>query len=158
MNSLIETEFPLTEAQSQRYYLMSLLTDADLAYKLPGANPTLGELCREIGELEHIYIQSFKTFNHDRAYRNPDPELATSVEKLTVWYKALDAEFETVIRTFSEEDLHTKQIDRGYGFTPSLHVQFHIYREALLMFYAKASVYLKALQKTVNDKWQLAIG
>lgn len=70
----------------------------------------------------------------------------------------LDQDFETILREFSEDDLHHKQIDRGHGFTPSPYVQFQIYHEALLMFYAKASVYLKALQKAVNDEWQAGIG
>lgn len=158
MNSLIESEFPLHEAQKLRYDLMAALTDSDLAYKLPGDNPTMGELCREIGELEHCYIQSFKSHQHDLSYRSDDPKLATSVERLTNWYRSLDQEFETVVRGLSEEQLHNVVVDRGNGFTPSLFVQFHIYREALLMFYAKASVYLKGLQKSVNDQWQVAIG
>lgn len=158
MNSLIESEFPLREAQRERYELMQVLTDDDLAYKLPGANPTLGELCREMGEVEHNYIHSFRTFSYEPSYRNPDPELAASVARLVAWYMALDDEFETVVRGFSEDDLHHKQIDRGHGFTPSLLVQFQIYREALLMFYAKASVYLKALQKSVNEQWHAGIG
>ncbi len=158
MNSLIENEFPLHATQSERYDLMQTLTDSDLAYKLPGDNPTLGELCREMGEVEYNYIQSFKTFKHDVSYRAAEPKLATSVARLQAWYTALDDEFESVMSGFSEDDLHHKQIDRGHGFTPSLFVQFQIYREALLMFYAKASVYLKALQKYVNDQWQMAIG
>jgi len=158
MNSLIESEFPLRDTQSERYDLMQTLTDSDLAYKLPGDNPTLGELCREIGEVEYNYIQSFKTFKHDSSYRATEPELATSIAHLQAWYTALDDEFETVMREFSEEDLHYKQIDRGHGFTPSLFVQFQIYREALLMFYAKASVYLKALKKSVNAQWEAGIG
>jgi hypothetical protein len=158
MNRLIEEEFPLRQCQNLRYDLMDVLTDDDLAYKLPGDNPTLGELCREMGELEHIYIESFKTLQHDRSYHHSDPAMATEVERLKTWYTALDEEFETVIRQFSDEDLQTKLIDRGYGFTPSLFIQFHIYREAILMFYAKASVYLKALQKPMNEQWQLGIG
>lgn len=158
MNSLIETEFPLRETQDLRYYLLTILTDNDLAYKLPGDNPTLGELCCEIGEIEYRYIQSFKTFNHDSSYHNSKSELATSIELLKAWYTELDDEFEAIIRGFSEDALHNKQIDRGHGFTPSLYVQFHIYREAILMFYAKASVYLKALQKPVNSQWKYAIG
>jgi hypothetical protein len=51
MNSLVESEFPLHETQSLRYDLMQMLTDSDLAYKLPGDNPTLGELCRKMGEV-----------------------------------------------------------------------------------------------------------
>ena len=158
MNSLLQNEFPLHEAQVERYDLIGALTDSDLAYKLPGDNPTLGELCLEIGEVEHNYIQSFKTFKHEPSYRNTEPDLATSVARLQAWYRTLDQEFETVMRGFSEDDLHHKQIDRGNGFTPSLYVQFEIYREALLMFYAKASVYLKALQKRVNDRWHTGIG
>jgi hypothetical protein len=158
MNSLIESEFPLQETQHLRYDLMRTLTDSDLAYKLPGDNPTLGELCREFGDVESCYIQSFKTFKHDGLFHSTEPELATSVARLTAWYTTLDNEFETVVRGFSENDLHHKQIDRGHGFTPSLYVQFQIYHEALLMFYAKVSVYLKALQKYVNDEWQTGVG
>ena len=158
MNSLIETEFPLHEAQRLRYDLLRVLTDGDLAYKLPGDNPTLGELCREMGEVEYDYIQSFKTFKHEWSYRAPEPEVAGSVAGLEAWYRALDDEFETVVRGFSEEELHQRQIDRGHGFTPSLFVQFQIYREALLIFFAKASVYLKALQREVSDEWRVGIG
>lgn len=158
MNSLVKSEFPLNKTQIERCDLMKMLTDSDLAYKLPGDNPTLGELCLEIGEVEYSYIQSFKTFKYTRSHRTTEPELATSVARLQAWYKTLDDEFETVVRDFSEDDLRDRQIDRGHGFTPSPHVQFQIYREALLMFYAKASVYLKALQKSVNDQWQAGIG
>ena len=135
-----------------------MLTDGDLAYKLPGDNPTLGELCREMGEVEQCYIQSFRTLKHDWSYRAAEPELATSVARLEAWYRILDDEFETGVREFSEEELHHKQIDRGGGFRPSLFVQFQIYREALLIFFAKASVYLKALQRYVSDEWQIGIG
>lgn len=158
MNSLIENEFPLHESQSLRYDLLNTLTDSDLAYQLPGDNPTLGALCREMGELEHMYIQSFKTLKMDWSYRNSEPALATSVERLKAWYKALDEAFESVVQGLSEEGLHNKQVDRGHGFTPSLATQFKIYHEALLMFYAKASVYLKALQKPVNAQWKSWIG
>jgi hypothetical protein len=158
MNSLIREEFPLHATQSERYELLEVLTDEDLAYKLPGDNPTFGELCREIGEVQYGYIQSFRTLKHDLSFRASDPQLGASVARLKEWYRSLDDEFESVMRGFSEEDLHERQIDRGQGFTPSLSVQFVIYREALLMFYAKASVYLKALGKTVNDRWHTGIG
>jgi len=158
MNTLIEEEFPLHETQSLRYDLMAALTDADLAYKLPGDNPTLGELCREMGDLEHSYIQSFKTMKQDWSYRNTTPGLTTNVADMTTWYRTLDSEFETVLSGFSDDDLRSKEIDRRNDIRVSAHTQFEIYREALMMFYAKASVYLKALQKPVNDRWQSWIG
>jgi hypothetical protein len=58
------------------------------------------------------------------------------------------------VRKLTENELHQKKIDQGHGFTPTLYVQFQIYREAILMFYAKASVYLKALQRPVSEQWQ----
>ncbi|NDJ78776.1 MAG: hypothetical protein GYB65_21205 [Chloroflexi bacterium] len=158
MNSLIEEEFPLHESQSLRYDLMAALTDRDLAYQLPGDNPTLGELCQEMGELEHSYIESFKTLKFDWPNRSTEPEMATSVDRLTAWYRTLDDEFEAVVGAFSEDDLHHKEIDRGDGVVVSAYTQFQIYREAIMMFYAKASVYLKALQKPVNDQWRAWVG
>jgi hypothetical protein len=158
VNSLIESEFPLHLAQRVRYDLLDVLTDVDLAYKLPGDNPTLGELCREFGEIEHSYLQSFKTFRLEWASGSAEPALAGSVAALRAWWRALDDEFESVVRGFSEDDLHQKQIDRGGGFTPSPFVQFQIFREAILIFCAKASVYAKALQKYVSDDWQRGIG
>jgi hypothetical protein len=41
---------------------------------------------------------------------------------------------------------------------PSPFVQFQIYREALYIFYGKASVYLMALQRFVSDEFQTGIG
>ncbi|MEM9954642.1 MAG: DinB family protein [Chloroflexota bacterium] len=158
MNSLIQEEFPLHETQSLRYDLMNTLTDADLTYKLPGDHPTLGELCREMGELEHNYVESFKTRQHDWSYRNTSETMGSSVNELTAWYKTLDAEFETVLSQFSDDELHNSEINRGDDIRVSPHTQFEIYREAIMMFYAKASVYLKALQKPVNQQWQQWIG
>jgi hypothetical protein len=107
------------KASVRRYDLLQTLTDSDLAYTLPGDNPTLGALCREFGDVEYSYIQSFKTFKHDWSYRSTEPALATSVAHLRAWYTTLDTEFETVVRGFSEADLHHTQIDRGHGFTSS---------------------------------------
>jgi hypothetical protein len=158
MNRLIEDEFPLREAQGMRYDLLGMLTDEDLAYRLPGDNVTLGELCREMGEIEHHYIESFRTFTYAASYRNNDPQITTSVRRLEAWYLALDEDLESVVQAFSDEDLSVRTIDRGRGFTPSLYVQFQIFHEAVLMFYAKASIYLKALRKPLSEEWRLGVG
>ncbi|GHO46052.1 DinB family protein [Ktedonospora formicarum] len=156
MNSLIEHELP--GIHDLRDQLMGMISDQDLAYKLPGSNPTFGELCEEMAHIQQVYIHSFKTFKQDWGYRDSQVEETNSVAKLTAWYKKLDAELAEALSELSEDDIHNKQIDRGHGFTPSLYVQFLIYHEALLIFYAKASVYLKALEKPYTDQWKVGIG
>lgn len=157
MNSLIEQE--LAGIHDLRDQLMGMISDQDLAYKLPGSNPTLGELCEEMGHIQQVYIHSFKTFKQDWGYRTSQMEATNnSVASLDAWYKKLDAELVEAVSGFSEDDVHHQQIDRGHGFTPSLYVQFLIYHEALLIFYAKASVYLKALEKPYPDQWKVGIG
>ena len=156
MNSLVQEELP--GSQDLRDQLMGMISDQDLAYKLPGSNPTLGELCEEMGHIQQVYIRSLQTYKQDWGYRDAQPDVANSVASLTAWYKKLDAELFEALSEFSEEDIHNKQIDRGQGFTPSLYIQFLIYHEALLIFYAKASVYLKALDKPYPDQWKVGIG
>ncbi len=156
MNSLIEEELPGN--QDLRDQLMDMLSDADLAYKLPGNNPTLGELCEEMGQIQQVYTHSFKTFRQDWNYPASMPETRNSVASLKVWYKKLDAELVEALSGLSEVDVHAKQIDRGNGSTPSPYVQFQIYREAILIFYAKASMYLKALEKPYSDEWKRWVG
>jgi len=156
MNSLLEEELPGTH--NLRDQLLDMITDQDLAYKLPGANPTLGELCEEMGYTQQVYIQSFKTFKQEWSYRDSQPEAPIGVASLTAWYEQLDAALVEALRGLSEDDVHSKQIDRGHGFTPSLYVQFLIYHEAVLIFCAKASAYLKALEKPYPDEWRVGIG
>lgn len=155
MNSLLEQELPGTA--DPRDQMLDLLTDDDLAYKLPGNNSTLGELCAEIGYMQQAYTQSFNTFTLDWSYRASQPDTIT-VAGFRAWYAKLDAEMVEALRQFSEDDVHTKQVDRGRGFLATLYVQFQIYREALLIFYGKASVYLKALEKELPAEWIFAIG
>lgn len=156
MNSLIEEELPGN--QDLRDQLMEMLSDQDLAYKLPGNNPTFGELCEDMGYIQQAYIHSFKTFKLDWTYRDSKPDAPNSVASLDAWFKRLDTELVETLSGFSEDDIHNQQIDRGHGFIASPRVQFQIYREAILVFYAKASVYLKALEKPYPEQWKGWVG
>ena len=151
MNSIIENYYGVfTEYQALRSQLLDMLTDQDLAVKIDG-NPSLGELCRENGEVERSYIDSFKTLKQDFDYRSETPGIAARVDKLRSWYAELDAELREVIEGFSEEDVREKIIDRG--FQVRIQTQLTIYNEALLIFYGKTSVYLKMLGKPLTEQW-----
>jgi hypothetical protein len=139
----------LDDTQSFRPMLLDLLTDADLRFALPG-NMTLGELCREMGETEHGYIAAFRSFKHVWGYRHPDDSVTTSLPALRAWYAELDADLGAAIGSASEEDLATRRVRGDWA---SLEKELHLYREALLMFYAKAGVYLRALGKPLPEIW-----
>jgi uncharacterized damage-inducible protein DinB len=156
MNSFMEQQGEvLQETFALRSQIMAILSDADLAYRPTERNRTLGDLCREIGKVETIYIQSFKTFKQDWSLRVPDPTVAASVDRLRAWYQALDDELTAILAEFSEADLQ-KTIDRGWPV--GIITQVHIYREALLIFAAKAVVYLEALGKPIPRHVQAWIG
>jgi hypothetical protein len=154
MNSIMTDYYPTFRMyQALRTQLLELLSDDDLNYSVGGDNPTLGALCVESGEVQHAYIQSFMNWRMDLSYRNNEPGLAGSVSQLAGWYKILDAELEAVISHLSEEDIKTRQIDRGDWSTTPL-IQLEVYKEALLIFYGKVSVYLKAMRKPRPKQWR----
>jgi uncharacterized damage-inducible protein DinB len=155
MNSLMREYYPTFEYyQAMRSQLMDILEDEDLAFEVGGANPPLGALCVEIGETEKSYIESFKTLKQEFSYGNEDPELGHTVSRLRAWYIQLDQQLKSALESFSEEDLRTQLVDRGGGFELPLHIQLDVYKEALLIFYGKVSVYLKAMDKERPQQWQ----
>lgn len=159
VNSIIGDYYPIFELyQALRDQLMDILTDDDLAYSIGGANPTLGALCREIGEIEHAYSQSFKTFQMDFSYRNTTPGLEGNVNALSAWFVALDHALKDAVAALSEDDVTNRTIDRGGGFELSPRMQLGAYVEALLIFSGKVIVYLRAMGKTPPQQWQDWIG
>ena len=136
-----------------REQLLDMLSDEDLAYSPGGHNPTLGELCKEMGEVQHAYAQSFHTFAVDFSWRSDDKRYTSSVAALKEWYAQLDADLEAALCTVSDEDMQTKQMERG-GYTVELHISLDILREALLIFYGKVSVYLKAMGRQPTGMWK----
>ena len=153
MNSIMQDYWPVFEMyQAIREQILSVLTDEDLQFSPGGANPPLGVLCREMGETEHAYMESFRGFTCDFSYRRPEPELASSVAALSAWYAELDQRLKEAIEGLSEEQLQSQRVVRGPNFALPPRIQLNIYQEALLIFYGKASVYLKALNKPVSEQ------
>ncbi|MEO0561639.1 MAG: hypothetical protein AAF125_05980 [Chloroflexota bacterium] len=158
MNTFTQQQLPILEATlSLRHQLLDLLTDEDLQFALPG-NMTLGELCKQVGEFDHIYAQAFKTLKHEWAYTHADASVASSVDSLRAWYGELEADIKGTLTTMPDEQFNTQIVDRGHDMQMPLSINYHVYRESLLIFYAKASVYLRALGKPLPQQWQTWIG
>jgi hypothetical protein len=156
MNRFMQEQWSIFEGtHGMRTQLMDTLSDADLAFNPGGQNMTLGALCREIGEIEHSYIQSLKTLKQDWSYRNTEVGLETSVSRLQAWYQTLDSELEATVSALSDEDFK-KVVDRG--FTVPIQIQLDIYLQALLIFFGKATIYLKAMNKSLPQQIQDWIG
>jgi hypothetical protein len=109
-----------------------------------------------MGETEHSYIESFKTFKQKFEYGGSDPALATDAAKLKGWYAQLDRDLDAAMAALSEDDVQKRVIDRGFPMPPR--VQLHCYREALLIFYGRAVFYLRALGKPISDQAKWWIG
>jgi hypothetical protein len=157
----LESTF-FVEYQALRDQVMEVLSEADLARDLGGGTQTLGALCREIGEVEHAYVDSFRTFRRDFSYRYPDPGIERDRDALVAWFHRLDADLLAALDALSDADVrdrHMEGADFDPGaFSPLPTVQLDIYREALLIFYAKVSVYLRVFGIPLPGDWASWIG
>ena len=163
MNSLVRDHMTATwfaGYQDLRTQLMGVLSDDDLAFRPGGATYTFGQLCREIGEIEHSYIEAIRTFRQDFEWRNPDPRLERSVAALSSWFADLDRDLQAAIEAVTDDDATNRRFFRADipDFSPLLPQELDIYREALLIFYAKASIYLRAMGRELPGDWQVWIG
>jgi hypothetical protein len=146
MNSLEQNYLPIFhEYQHIRNALIDALTDDLLKRNLGGETLTLGALCREMGEIQRAYVSSFQTFTLDFGYRHPDhTEIESSIAALKAWYAEMDAELDATVASWNEDDIANKRIDRGGGWMQPLPIALEVYKEALIIFYGKASIYLRA--------------
>jgi hypothetical protein len=66
------------------------------------------------------------------------------------------------VEGLSEDEIANRKIIRSdfdvAYFAPLPKEQLDVYREALLIFYGKASVYLRAIGKSLPPQWQEWIG
>ena len=126
MNRYMTEKWPWIEGTHQmRSQLLDILNDDDLTFNPGGQNMSLGALCRQLGEVEHSYAQSLKTFQQDWSYRNEDTALEGSVARLKEWFQELDEELKAAADALSDEDLK-KTIDRG-GFAMPVDLQLDVY-------------------------------
>lgn len=131
------------------------LSDADLAFNPGGLNMTFGALIREMGEVEHSYIESLKTLKQDLSWRNTEPGLDKSVAKLKAWFTALDAEMKSVVEGMSDDDFK-KSVERGFPIP--VEIQMQVYLQAVLIFFGKATIFLRTMNRPLSQKFQDWIG
>lgn len=154
MNRLMQEKWSWVEgSHGMRTELMDSLTDADLAFTPGGTAMTLGALCREMGDIEQSYLQSFKTLKQDFANKNTEAGIETSVAKLKAWYQQMDADMQAALAALSDDEL-SKQIDRGGGSMMPLEIQLDVYLQALLIFFGKATIYLRVMNKPLPKNIQ----
>lgn len=147
----------LRRFQPIRSEFLATLTDADMTYRLPGNNVSLGELLRETGEITQSYIQTYINGKQDFSWRYEDPTIINSIERLTIWLDHLDQDLIGTLSRLSDDDFQTRTFERG-GMTISLRHLFDVYQDAMLIQFAKLSIYAKALEKALPPMWQRIIG
>lgn len=157
MNRYMQEKWPWIEGtHGARLELLGTLSDADLRFNPGGVNMTLGALLRESGDIEYAYIQSLKTLTQEWSWSNTESGIEESVERLTAWFKALDDEMKTLVTEFSDEYIQ-KKVDRS-GFSIPIDVQLDIYLQALLIFFGKASIFIKAMGRALPPNIEEFIG
>lgn len=157
-NTLMENKWPWVEGMiGMREGLLEPLTDADLAFNPGGKNLTLGALLVQMGEIQHAYTESLKTFDTDFDFRSTEAGLAGDLTRLKAWYARMDADFKTRLESLSEADLQ-KPIKRPSGSTLPIELQIDIYVQALFIVYGKLMVYLRAMNKTLGPAVEEYIG
>jgi hypothetical protein len=156
MNSLFDEE--IRGHHAMRDHLLTVVSDADPAYQLPGQIPSLGDLLVQMGDIEGIYTHSFATFTLDWAHRQLPPPAPITIASLRTWFEAQDDAMNSALSRFTEGELRIDRIDRGQGFVVSPFVQHEIYREAVFILYGKLSVYLKALERDAGEQWAMWVG
>ena len=134
-----------------RNELLAVLTDAALAFSPGRALPTLGELCVSLGETQHCYARSFRTFSIDFEFRHADRTIVHDIGRIRAWHRELDAELDAALTGLSEADAE-RTISRD-GTRIPLATHLLVFHEALLIFYGKAFVYLKAGRLKMPNKW-----
>jgi len=141
--------------RERRDELLNALGDDDLTFTPGGDAPTFRELIAGLADTEAAYTNSFRSFTMSfdvKADRRGD-ETVTGLKEL---FARFDEELKAVLEALRPEDL-ARQVDRGgHTLPPALHLE--VLREAHLIFYGKASIYLKVMGKPLPGEWANWIG
>ncbi|MFB9993302.1 DinB family protein [Deinococcus oregonensis] len=133
------------------------ITDADLEFSPGGTALTFRRLLLEQAEIQAAYAESFRTLKLKFDVVAP-PEVQTTAQ-IQAWFGQLDAELLEALDALTNEDLSRLHDPRGQ-MSPhyTVEISFHTYRESVLIFAARASVYLRALGRDVPKLMKSFVG
>ena len=155
MNEIERDHFRvLDETHDVRNEGVGALVNEHLALKLPGDNPALGGLIGELYAMELAYSESFSTFETD--FSGIGGVIFEDASDMSERFGRADEELKANISSLSDAQIHA-QVDRG-GWSLPVIVNFHIYREGVLIYLGKIDVYLRAFGLARGDKWSGWIG
>lgn len=148
-------EFIAEALHDMRGKVLASLTDADLAFAITG-NPSLGELLADFVGVEDSYGESFTTLKQDWSSYKPGAALSS----VAAYQAAFDASFgkvKSALSGYTMEQGKTVTVNRG-GWEPTLTQQFDTYAQAVLIIFGKLTVYLRAMGKTLPERWHEWVG
>ena len=156
MNDFIETQKSvLEETISLRTEILNAVDDGNLDFSLGGKSLAFRDLLLEQANIQASYIKAFKTFKQDWSVKATAPHPIT-VDALKHLFADLDKQLFTTLEQLSKDDI-AKPVNRG-GWELSIEGTLIAYHEAVLIFTAKASVYLRAMGKNLTGQLEAWIG
>ena len=111
------------------------------------------EIAKTIAGEEKAVVLGVISGNMDFSVMTSVPE---DMKELIEWYERSHKEMVHKYNELSDEDLK-KTIDRG-SFSPTIDVQLQVYLQALLIFFGKATIFVKAMNKPLPQPFQEWIG
>ena len=158
MNRLIQQRAHMIDlSHTLRDELFEGLSDADLEFSPGGTAPTLRALLLEQANVQAAYAESFRTLK--LKFGETTPAGQQSTEEIRARFAQLDAELIGALAALSDDDLRRPHDPRGLkapGYT--VETSYYTYRESVLIFAARASIYLRALGREVPTLMKSFVG
>jgi hypothetical protein len=155
MNKILMQQANLIDlTHNLRTEILGAVTEADLNTKLGGQSHSLRELILEQGTIQMAYIECFRSF--ELRFDHAAPEGVQSLEEIKTWFAELDSGLIAALGALSDDELK-RGVPRGQYTLPA-EIVFYTYRESVMIFAAKASVYVRALNHALPGQVKSWIG
>ncbi len=155
MNKILTQQANLIDlTHNLRTEILNAITEADLNTKLGGQSLSLRELILEQGTIQMAYIECFRSF--ELRFDHAAPESVQSLEEIKTWFAQLDSSLIAALGALSDDDLK-RGVPRS-KYTVAAEIVFYTYRESVMIFAAKASVYVRALGHALPGQVKSWIG